>query len=255
MDSSIFNIIINQVIREGKKTIIKEISPYSIVDTPPLVLGIDDQNKLCWYPYKNSSSNLFEGEKIKDTEIYWSKGRMGLGRSPILSYQFDIAVSENAISTALHIGDGKCGFSMGNGTNQGFLPEIIGMGKNEYDSGLYFLGRAGNNLNSGIPLIVIDGRSHSDLALNNRPIFGITSANYNQYKLIVDYNGNVGIGKIPEIYKLEVDGDISSKDLILNGKSISSLIEIIKEHEIKINGLENQIKSLTKIRNKIKGNE
>jgi hypothetical protein len=267
MDSSIYqNIILNKFFKEGETKIIKEISP-SFKDTPPYVLGLDSGYNLYWFPYRTIKegngiiiSPLKEGEleidisvfipqptefikddKISNTEIYWKNGRLGIGRSPLLSYIFDISVSENLLSTALHIGDGKSGFSMGNGTNNGFLPEIIGMGKDEMDAGLYFLGRAGNNISSNIPLVIIDGRSHEDTSIANRPIFGITNANYHKYHLIVDYNGNVGIGKFPEIYRLDVDGDIHANDLIINGSSIKKLISIIDENNKEISNLKKQI--------------
>ncbi len=278
MDSSLNkNIILNQLLIKGKTIQIKEVSPF-LNGIPPFVLCLNENMDLCWnsFPiYKieagkgidisiNSlgiikieasinfpplQSSFIENNKIKDTEIYWDNGQMGIGRHPLLSYHLDIAVSENLVSTAFHIGDGISGFSMGNGTNEGFLPEIIGMGKDEHDAGLYLLGRAGNNVSSNIPLIVIDGRSNSDTKILNRPIFGITSAKYDDYKMIINHNGDIGIGKIPQIYKLEVNGKIGAEDLILNEFSILSLIDIIKNHENEISRLKDEIKN---IRNKTK---
>lgn len=278
MDSSLHkNIILNQLLIKGKTIQIKEVSPF-LNGIPPFALCLNENMDLCWnsFPvYKieagkgidisiNSlgiikieasinfpplQSSFIEDNKIKDTEIYWDNGQMGIGRYPLLSYHLDIAVSENLVSTAFHIGDGISGFSMGNGTNEGFLPEIIGMGKDEHDAGLYLLGRAGNNISSNIPLIIIDGRSNSDTKILNRPIFGITSAKYDDYKMIINQNGDMGLGKIPKIYKLEVNGKIEAEDLILNKFSILNLIDIIKNHEDEISKLKDEIKN---IRNKTK---
>jgi len=186
-------------------------------------------------PIVTFHTDVFKGFFYKD-------GRIGVGREPLYTYKFDIAVSENSITTAFHIGDGRFGFSMGNGTNDGFLPEIIGMGAGEEDAGLYLIGRAGNSLSSDIPLIIIDGRNSADEELKNRPILGITSADYRNYKLIIDHDGNIGIGKKPEIYKMEVNGGISAKDFIIRGISIS---DIIREHKKEIEQLKNKIEVLT----------
>ena len=133
---------------------------------------------------------------------------------------------------------------MGNGTNNGFLPEIIGMGYDEQDAGLYILGRAGNRKASDIPLIILDGRNSEDSYLTNRPVLGITSAKYDSYHLIVDHDGKIGIGKKPEIYKVEVDGEISASDFILAGSSIQALIGVIGEQQKAIDIIKVQIKQL-----------
>lgn len=203
----------------------------------PLYLCMDSDGKLFWssekiheqiqeeiqkeilepvVSFKSPTSDFFKG-------LFYKDGRIGVGREPLYTYKFDIAVSENSISTAFHVGDGRFGFSMGNGTNNGFLPEIIGMGASEEDAGLYLIGRAGNSLPSEIPLIIIDGRNSADEKLKNRPILGITSADYRNYKLIIDQKGNI-----------EVDGKISAIDFIIGGISIAEEIEQLK---IKIENL------------------
>jgi len=194
----------------------------------------------------NLDFNIIEKDKIKETEIYYKDGRMGIGRFPLHTYKFDIAVPENTVMTAFHVGDGKYGFSMGNGSPDGFIPEIIGMGSDENDAGLYFLGRAGNNKESEIPLIIFDGRNNRNGSLKNRPIFGITSGKYNEYKLLVDSNGRIGIGKIPEIYKLEIEGSVQAEDVIIKGLDFKSLIDIIKEHQKEIDRLKDLIELFQK---------
>jgi hypothetical protein len=245
------NIIVNQISGSDGFSFI-EVSP-SLPELPvfPLTLCLNSEGKLLWtslitkipepiVSFKTPS--IFEDHKIKGTNLFFKDGKIGIGREPLYTYRFDIAVSENTLTTAFHIGDGRFGFSMGNGTNEGFLPEIIGMGSSEEDAGLYFIGRAGNTLPSSVPLIVIDGRNSADEKLTNRPIFGITSADYNTYKFIIDQNGNMGVGKKPEIYKVEIEGKISAKDFIIGE---ISLIDIIHGYQEEIEDLKNKIKELT----------
>jgi len=203
-------------------------------------LSIDKLGSICIDA--SVDTRVIINNKLKGTNIYYNDDRIGIGRAPMHMYKFDVEVPENMLMTAFHIGDGTYGFSMGNGTSNGFLPEIIGMGSDENDAGLYFLGRAGNNLSSNIPLIIIDGRNRSNNFLTNRPIFGVTSANYNEYELIINHNGNVGIGKFPEIYKLEVNGTIYAKDFLLDSSiSMNDIINIIIEQKQEIDILKNKI--------------
>jgi hypothetical protein len=139
----------------------------------------------------------------------------------------DIAIPKDTLMTGFHIGDGSFGFSMGNGTTQGYIPEIIGIGSDENDTGLYFVGIAGNNNQSNIPLIILDGRNTYNEKLNNRPILGITSADYKNYSILVDSSSN-----------LKVEGNISAKDMMINN---ISLIKIIKELHEEIEYLKTKI--------------
>lgn len=231
------NILLNQVSIEGEKISFKETFPFLSDASASMTLTLAD-GKLVWEPIKE-----IKIPQIPQTPFLFKNDHVGLGRYPLYSYVFDIAVSENKITTAFHIGDGKSGFSFGNGTSNGFLPEIIGMGQTEEDAGLYIIGRAGNGKHSDIPLIVLDGRSSNDSYLQNRPILGITSASYDKYHLIVDHRGRVGLGKKPEIYKLEVNGEISAIDFILDG---SSLLSVISEQQQEIDRMKDQIQQLLK---------
>ena len=222
------NLLLNQIIKNGENYSIKEISPFFINKDFPLFLSIDSSLNIKW-----------ESPHIDIKPFYISEGRIGIDRSPLLLYKFDISTPKNKMSTSFHIGDGEHGFSMGNGTNDGFLPQIIGMGSDEMDPGLYFLGVAGNNVSSDIPLVIIDGRSNSKGPLNNRPIFGITSGVYNDYKLTIGNNGNVSIGKKPGVYKLDVKGEIGAEDIILNEKSLLKIIDDLRKE---INILREKIK-------------
>jgi uncharacterized coiled-coil protein SlyX len=247
------NILLNLINENSSFT---EIIPsYDSSIIPDYVLSLTSDGSLIWgkipepdlpeFPkIEIPDFEVIVDGRIKSTNIYYENGRVGISRPPLHTYKFDIAVPENTLMTAFHVGDGKYGFSMGNGTSQGFIPEIIGMGSDENDAGLYFLGKAGNNLGSGIPLIIMDGRSATNYPLKNRPIFGITSGDYNDYKLLVDGRGRVGIGKIPEIYKLEVQGSIQAEDVVIEGLSIKALIEVIKEHQEEIDRLNNKIELL-----------
>jgi hypothetical protein len=230
------NILLHQSLSTAEKTRFLEIYPNIIDNSPdPHFLILNENKDLQWRSiipgenvnlYLDNNSNLvidcsLSGTlntldalgRIKNTEIYYQSTRVGIGRKPLLNYKFDISIPANKLQTAFHVGDGSFGFSMGNGTSNGFIPEIIGMGSDENDAGLYFIGRAGNDISSNIPLIIVDGRNSKDSYLENRPIFGITSFNYNDYKFVVDQFGCVGIGKLPEIYKLEIEGTICAKDI------------------------------------------
>jgi hypothetical protein len=135
------------------------------------------------------SMNIMKDGKLSDTDIYYDNGRVGIGRKPLYTYMLDIAVPKNKVMTSLHFGDGSCGFSLGNGTLSGFIPEIIGMGSDEDDAGLYFLGVT-NNDEGSVPLVIIDGRTKQG-QLKNRPILGITNCSYDDYRVLVDNMGNV----------------------------------------------------------------
>ena len=185
-------------------------------------LSRDKDGDICWLSL-DTSLNIIVDNKFKDTIIYYSNdNRIGVGRFPLFTYKIDIAVPKNTMMTAFHIGDGSFGFSMGNGTTQGFIPEIIGIGSDENDTGLYFVGIAGNDIGSNVPLIIVDGRSYHNNPLKNRPIFGITSSNYNEYKLLVKQNGD-----------LELSGDIILENLSLKAR-IARLEEDVNYLKTKI---------------------
>jgi hypothetical protein len=263
------NIILHQIIDDGK-IYIRETKPILYDSSSTKILSLNKYKKLEWIPFEIKGSNqiyisnndgiisidasvdsrVIMDDKIRETNIYYLDGRMGLGRAPLYTYNFDIAVPENTLMTAVHIGDGKFGFSMGNGTNQGFIPEIIGMGADENDAGLYFIGRAGNNISSSIPLIILDGRNSYNKALTNRPILGVTNSNYAEYKFLIDHKGLVGIGKIPSINRLEVKGKIQAEDFILDSSiSFNQLINIIKNQKIEIDLMKAKITNLEKLIN------
>jgi len=238
------NIVLNRVWINGSNFSFKEDFPVFSEDPEfPLYLCMDSSGGLFWAPQKIQEPIVAFNAPSVFNNLFYKDGKIGVGREPLYTYKFDIAVSENSLTTAFHVGDGRFGFSMGNGTNEGFLPEIIGMGSSEEDAGLYFIGRAGNSLSSDIPLIIIDGRNSADEELKNRPIFGITSADYHNYKLIIDQKGNIGIGKKPEIYRMEVDGKISATDFIIKGISIA---EIIQEYQKEIEQLKIKVEVLTR---------
>lgn len=150
-------------------------------------------------------------------------GRIGVGRHPLYSYKLDIAIPSNSVSSGLHIGDGMYGFSMGNGTSSGFIPQIIGMGRDSNDPGLYFIGRAGDIEPSSTPVVVIDGRNRVNQALLDRPILGVTSNNNSEYKLLINSDGDV-----------KCSGDVYSKDINLS-KEVEMLKKEIEELKTKIN--------------------
>lgn len=177
----------------------------------------------------DSSISFTEGDKLKGTNLYCFDDRIGFGRKPLNQYKFDIGIPKDTLTTAFHVGDGSAGFSMGNGTSAGFIPQIIGMGIDENDAGLYFIGRAGNNITSSIPLVIIDGRNIINNSLTNRPIFGVTSGSYSDYKFLINYNGNTYI-----------DGKIYASDLVIDSE-ISSLKDTIKQLQEEIKKIKDSL--------------
>jgi len=230
----------NLILHQIDSSSIKEITP-PFTDNNELYHLSYINNEVVWHDASIDTRVIID-DRLKGTNIFYNDERVGLGRAPLHSYKFDIGVPENTLMTAFHVGDGKYGFSMGNGTTQGFIPEIIGMGSDENDAGLYFLGRAGNDISSSIPLIILDGRNYLHKTVTNRPILGVTNAQYSKYELLIDHNGNVGIGKVPEIYKLEVQGNVRASDFILDSSvSMRDLIDIIIDQQEEINKLNDRL--------------
>lgn len=216
-------ILLTQIIKDGSISKFVELSPPSKSTIENQYLTLDKDNNVFWTPLSiDSSLNILVNNKLLNTDIYYTYGRVGIGRSPLHNYKIDIAIPKDSLMTAFHIGDGTHGFSLGNGTSKGFIPEIIGIGSNELDSGLYFVGIAGNDNSSNIPLIIIDGRSTYNTRLKNRPIFGITSGNYDHYDIEVCHNGNL----------------IIKQDIIFENESLK---EIIKNLQFEIAELKKRI--------------
>lgn len=244
------NILLHETL-DGSSFI--EIFPPFSEDPVETVLSINSAGQISWGRIPADLNpiipeipdfEIIENDRIRSTNIYYKDGRVGISRLPMHNYKFDVAVPENTLMTAFHVGDGSYGFSMGNGTSQGFIPEIIGVGSDENDAGLYFLGRAGNGKKSEIPLIIFDGRNRINAPLTNRPIFGITSGNYSDYKMLIDHEGRVGIGKIPEIYRMEISGSVQADDFIVENLSVKALIGVIKDHQKEIDRLNDKIDTL-----------
>jgi hypothetical protein len=210
------NILLNQIIVDNSSFSFKEVVPlYQYTDNIQVLTRYD--SSILWVPI-DLSLNIILNNRLKNTDIYYADGRVGFGRFPLFNYKVDIAVPKNKIITALHIGDGSFGFSMGNGTSLGFVPEIVGIGSDENDAGLYFVGMAGNNVSSNVPIVILDSRSVYNDKLINRPIFGITSANYREYSILVDALDN-----------LNVKGNISATDVMLNNISLTKIIKELQE--------------------------
>lgn len=205
--------------------LLNKISGESIIETIPIIsnniehdkfLILDTSGNLKWQSLlsdsihrnidKNGDIRIEYSASLEHFGMYNIDNRIGIGRAPLKNYQLDIMAPKDCHSTALHIGDGVYGFSMGNGTTNGFVPEIIGIGSDSNDPGLYLLGKTSSYIASDIPLIIIDGRNNDNTPLQNRPIVGITNGNYNNYNFVVDYDGKVGLNKKPEIYNLEING-------------------------------------------------
>jgi hypothetical protein len=209
------NIILTKILFNDNSFTFKEHIPQCLENNNTQALIRYCDGSILWSPI-DLSLNLVVNNKFQNTDIYYDNGRVGVGRFPLFSYRVDLAIPKDTRMTALHIGDGSLGFSLGNGTNKGFLPEIIGVGGDKDDAGLYFVGIAGNEKPSDTPLLVFDGRDMYGNKLTNRPIFGVTSGNYNDFILMIDASGN----------------------LILNGISI---LDMINNLQRQIDGLKSQI--------------
>lgn len=192
--------------------------------------------------------NIWEGDRLKGSSIFQKEGRIGLGRRPLSPYLLDIPTEADKRTSSLHIGDGKHGLSLGNATDDGFLPQIIGVGADFDDAGLYLLGFSGDASASKIPLIIFDGRGPDGGPSKNRPILGITSGIYDKYSLIIDHDGKIGMGKFPEIYRVEVEGEISADDFVCQGFSIRSLIDVIQDQQREIEDLKKKIEEIQKLK-------
>lgn len=220
------NIVLNQIIVDNSSFSFKEIIPTFNFEDKTQVLVRQDSSIFLWMPL-DLSLNIIVNNKFKGTNIYYDSERIGVGRLPLHNYKVDIAVPKDTLMTAFHVGDGSFGFSMGNGTTSGFVPEIIGSGSDENDAGLYFVGIAGNEKSSNVPLILLDGRSFYNTKLKERPIFGVTSANYSEYSILLDASDN-----------LNIKGNITLKDVIINNISLK---QIIKELQEQIDDLKTKI--------------
>ena len=193
-------------------------------------ISSDDDNPNINYFKFNINTILNKNKFIGTNNLYY------------INDELYIKLDSNKTKNGLYIGDGEHGISFGNGTNKGFVPEILGHGSDDDDPGLYFISKIKDEKENNIPAIVIDAVDEYLNPIHNRPIFGITSGGIkSDYKFIIDSGGKIGINKIPEKYKLEVNGTISSNDLIINNNSISKLIDIVKEQQKQINELKNII--------------
>jgi len=233
----------DNIIRKDNKILLIQVNARNrfIINeiTPPLTDVEDDikflalKSDINWSSIKGSENILLTQDSsgdlvidvsidaFKDTEMYFKNGQIGVGRYPLHDYKVDVAVPVNTRMTAMHIGDGKFGFSLGNATDTGFLPQIIGIGSNETDAGLYFLGKTVLDTPSNIPLIIFDGRNINNDPLINRPIMGISSGSYTDYKFLIDHRGNV-----------KITGDITILDSSHNEQSIRNEIEDLKRRLI-----------------------
>lgn len=209
------SLIFNQLLLEDGKVRFKEINP----EISNGYLEFRD-GSVSW----SVPSPVDSDGKLIGTDLFFEGERMGFGRKPLLTYKVDLKTEENKLETVLHIGDGKHGFSMGNGTSEGFIPEIIGMGADHDDAGLYFLGKTTDERESDIPLVVIGGFSPK----GNRPILGVTAGNYNDYK-----------------FKIDNDGTVHAKNVqIIDSINMLELFEIIREQQERIDELTDRLNKL-----------
>lgn len=174
----------------------------------PKTLVLDENDNLQW----KSVEDIANSVGIKDDgTLYIKENRIGIGRYPLHKYKLDISLSENKVETGMHIGDGVYGFSMGNGSSNGFIPQIIGMSMKEDEPALYFIGRTGdydNNFKNDTPIITFDCRNNINTNNINRPLFGIKINGKNTHEMLLDENGILHV-----------------KDISINGVLLSSLIK------------------------------
>jgi hypothetical protein len=215
------NIIFHQLQIDSTGKSIIEVAP-NFSGIEPLQLTIAPNGNLTW----DITNPLDLKHRLRNTNLYFKNGTIGIGRLPLHENKLDIESSIDQLETIIHIGDGSVGFSMGNGTSQGFIPEIIGMGYDENDAGLYFMGKTQSDKPSNIPLVIIGGLSPK----NNRPILGITSGIYDQYDVLIDQGGMVTVND------LKLKGSISMREMI----------KIIEDQQDTINQLVDRINDIQK---------
>lgn len=197
----------------------------NIIPSKNIILSYDASNNILL----DCSIDAFNG-----TEMYFNEGRVGFGRNPLYKYKVDISVPEDTVSTALHIGDGTYGFSFGNATSSGFLPQIVGVGSDENDAGLYLLGKTIKEDDSSTPVIILDGRRVNDKPLQNRPIIGISSGSYTNFDFLINYDGTTKMSN-----DLTVDGDIITDDILFSSSDGNlSLINEINDLKERLHILE-----------------
>lgn len=247
------NLLLNQISIDGNNVRINEVVPTFSNDGEGIQF-LSHDGEVKWSSIQGSQSIIITnsstgdikidvsiaelGDPFEGTQMFFRDGQIGINRYPLYSYKFDIGVSVNMRTTALHIGDGLFGLSLGNATNEGFLPQIIGIGSDENDAGLYFIGKVIEGVDNSIPAIVFDARNANNEGVINRPILGIASGSYTDYKLLMNAQGNVGIGAEPGIYKLKVGGSIKTDNIIID--SSTEIINLINE----IQSLRERIKTL-----------
>ena len=139
------NILLNKLEVKGDKFSVREIVPSRGTGSGPDVLSMTEAG-VSWTSVVGGESVTVSADAshnividcsinpFRGTEMYFRGGRVGIGRYPLYEYKVDVGVPINTRTTALHIGDGRFGFSLGNATNEGFLPQIIGLGSR--DSGI-----------------------------------------------------------------------------------------------------------------------
>ena len=219
-----------------------------VKDSPNISVQSESHNNEQTLFKFNIDSLLSSDKTFIGTNLYYKNNKYVIDSNNLdISSKLSIYLSGDNLDTGLHIGTGEFGFSFGNGTSNGFIPQIIGMGSDDNDPGLYFIGKSLDNVSNNIPVIVIDGRDQSNNPIENRPIFGITNNGINSdFKFLVDQYGKIGIGKIPKKYKLEVNGTIETNDLIIDNYSIKEVLEVIKNQQEQINELKEIINKLQK---------
>jgi hypothetical protein len=239
------NLLLNQLDWAESKRV-KELVPSFSNDDQDfkyLTLNRNTSDNIIWSSIKSSSSIVINSQQNGDitldvsldifesTNMHFSEGRIGIGRIPLHHYKVDIEVPVDTQMTALHIGDGTYGFSLGNAANTGFLPQIVGIGSALDDAGLYFLGKVNSQEASNIPALIFDARDINNSAINNRPIVGITTGEYSSYQLLVYPNGNLSVNG--EIYTKNIQYVDSSNNILNLRHEIEDLKRRIYELENK----------------------
>ena len=232
------NLLLNQIDSSGKLHIHELIPTLSNDDLDVKFLTFEKD--IQWSSIKSSERIIINSspngditldvsiDAFQGTEMYFKNGQVGIGRLPLHEYKVDVGVPINTRMTALHIGDGTYGFSLGNATTQGFLPQIIGIGSDADDAGLYFLGKTSSSEGSDIPALIFDARDINNNPLTNRPIMGISSGSYTEYKMLMYANGD-----------LEIDGTFKAINVIIDSSSgITNLRQEIEDLKSRLTALE-----------------
>jgi len=143
---------------------------------------------------------------------YFDVGNFGIGtRTP--ERKLDVISSNNNIARFKVDDAPNDNFQIHNSTTVGgqFIPLLVGHHQSDNRYSISIMGSTIESMDNGSnPLVNFDAR-RTNGPIQNRPLFNWT--NYNNSRMIMDANGNLGIGTTNPQNKLSVNGTIWAKEV------------------------------------------